>query len=68
LGEPTPLPGEQFHVVQFGRRGHGRTDNPSGGDAYTLAPLAADAAALIEQQLGLAPATSLAGARVASSV
>jgi pimeloyl-ACP methyl ester carboxylesterase len=41
-------------VVQFDQRGHGRTDNPGGGGAYTLATPAADAAALIEQ-LGLAP-------------
>jgi pimeloyl-ACP methyl ester carboxylesterase len=49
-----PFLAQRFHVVQFDQRGHGRTDNSGGGDAYTLATLAADAAALIEQ-LGLAP-------------
>src|SRR5205085_9481937 len=49
-----PYLAQRFHVVQFDQRGHGQTDNPGGGDAYALATLAADAAALIEQ-LGLAP-------------
>jgi pimeloyl-ACP methyl ester carboxylesterase len=50
-----PYLAQHYHVVQFDQRGHGRTDNPGGADAYTLAALAADAAALIVQ-LGLAPA------------
>jgi pimeloyl-ACP methyl ester carboxylesterase len=50
-----PYLAQHYHVVQFDQRGHGRTDNPGGADAYTLASLAADAAAFIEQ-LGLAPA------------
>src|SRR5882672_7494127 len=54
-----PYLAQRFHVVQFDQRGHGRTDNPGGGDAYTLAGLAADAAPFIEQ-LGLAP-TPVAG-------
>jgi pimeloyl-ACP methyl ester carboxylesterase len=49
-----PYLAQRFQVVQFDQRGHGRTDNPGGDDAYSLAALAADAAALIEQ-LGLAP-------------
>jgi pimeloyl-ACP methyl ester carboxylesterase len=50
-----PYLAQRYHVLQFDQRGHGRTDNPGGGDAYTLTQLAADAAALISQ-LGLAPA------------
>ena len=50
-----PYLAQRFHVVQFDQRGHGRTGNPGGADAYTIASLAADAAAFIKQ-LGLAPA------------
>jgi pimeloyl-ACP methyl ester carboxylesterase len=50
-----PYLAQRYHVVQFDQRGHGRTDNPGGGDAYTLAALAADAATFINQ-LVLAPA------------
>jgi 3-oxoadipate enol-lactonase len=46
---------QRYHVVHVEHRGHGRTDNPGGGAAYTLSALAADVVALIEQ-LGLAPA------------
>ena len=46
---------QRHHVVHVESRGHGRTDNPGGAAAFTLAALAADARALIEQ-LGLAPA------------
>ena len=50
-----PYLAQRYHVVHVEGRGHGRTDNPGGPDAYTLATLAADIRALIEQ-LELAPA------------
>ena len=50
-----PSLAERYHVVHVEQRGHGRTDNPGGGAAYTRATLAADVTALIEQ-LGLGPA------------
>src|SRR5206468_3779816 len=46
---------QRCRVILVESRGCGRTDNPGGPDAYTLASLAADAAALIDR-LGLAPA------------
>ena len=30
-----PYLAQRYQVVQFDQRGHGRTDNPGGGDAYT---------------------------------
>ena len=54
-GTLRPFLAPRFRVVHVEARGHGRTDNPGGADAYTLPTLAADVAALIEQ-LGLAPA------------
>jgi pimeloyl-ACP methyl ester carboxylesterase len=50
-----PYRSERYRVVHVEPRGHGRTDNPGGGAAYTRATLAADVVALLEQ-LGLAPA------------
>ncbi len=50
-----PLLAQRYRVVHVEGRGHGRTDNPGGPDAYTLATLAADIRAVIEG-LGLAPA------------
>jgi pimeloyl-ACP methyl ester carboxylesterase len=50
-----PFLAQRHHVVHVEGRGHGRTDNPGGADAYTLATLAADIRALIEH-LDLAPA------------
>ena len=44
-----PYLAERYRVVHVEQRGHGRTDNPGGGAAYTRATLAADVAALIEQ-------------------
>jgi pimeloyl-ACP methyl ester carboxylesterase len=54
-----PYLSQRYRVVQFDQRGHGRTDNPGGAEAYTLSTLADDAAALVER-LGLAP-TCVAG-------
>jgi pimeloyl-ACP methyl ester carboxylesterase len=50
-----PYLARRYRVIHVEQRGHGRTDNPGGGAAYTRATLAADAVALLEQ-LGLAPA------------
>ena len=37
-----PFLTQRYRVVHVEGRGHGRTDNPGGPDAYTLATLAAD--------------------------
>src|SRR5690349_2017452 len=50
-----PYFAQRYRVVHVEQRGHGRTDNPGGGAAYTRAALAADVVALLEH-LGLAPA------------
>jgi pimeloyl-ACP methyl ester carboxylesterase len=50
-----PFLARRYHVVHVEGRGHGRTDNPGGAAAYTLATLAVDIRALIEH-LELAPA------------
>jgi pimeloyl-ACP methyl ester carboxylesterase len=50
-----PYLAQRYRVIHVEHRGHGRTDNPGGPDAYSRAALASDAAALIEF-LGAAPA------------
>jgi pimeloyl-ACP methyl ester carboxylesterase len=50
-----PYLAQRYHVVHVDSRGHGRTNNPDGPDAFALATLAADIAALIAR-LELGPA------------
>ena len=40
-GTLRPYLAQRYRVVHVEHRGHGRADNPGGGDAYTLATLTA---------------------------
>src|SRR5437762_5291395 len=54
-GTLRPYLAQRYHVIHVDSRGHGRTNNPEGPDAFALATLAADIVALIDR-LELGPA------------